>query len=271
MKDETRPVAATEPHPLDDPNDFEFGKPDVIDKSRTAANKPLLRWSVIVAAVAFVVIFVTSVMGNNAPFNSLFQRACSTISGMAAMVMLGACAGILFAYRLPHIDVDELSHRMKSGAIGAKGWLANGLVTLTLLNMILVIVAWVGAFLLGDVVGWMYALGLVIFTICFTGIAATMVVTHTGYLRGYAIGVLTVLFPVCFGALAVSFFYAPYLSGARFGGGAPAMDAGIIASLMAITTACGVGLICGCYVAAVDWVRGRKSSFSAGEAKQAEL
>jgi len=253
VQDETLPPSAIEPHPLDE---FEFGKPELSDNSRIQAHKPLLRWSVIVAAVAFGVIFVSSVLGNNAPFNSLLQRGCSTISGLGAMVMLAACTGILFAYRLPLIDIDRLKH----GAVGAKGWLANGLVTLALLNLLLLLMLWAGVFLLGGVIGWLYASGIFLFAICFVGVAATMTVTHTGYLRGYAIGVLTVLLPLCLGVLSMSIFYAPYLGGGRFMGGPVPMVAGTVMMLaIMLTVACGVGLVCASYAAAVDWVRTRRT------------
>lgn len=249
MKDEPPLLAATEPHPLDD---FEFGKPDPAENSRVQVHKPLLRWSVIVAAAAFGVIFVSSVMGNNAAFNSGLQRTCTVISGASAMVMLAACAGILFAYRLPHIDI----YRLKSGAISAKGWFANGLATLALLNLLLIIGIWAGAFLLGSTLGWLYALGISFMGICFGGIAATMVVTHTGYLRGYAIGVLTVLTPLLISSLSPAFLMIPMMSGGmRYSGAVPMLGSTIFTLAGASTLSCFVGMICACYVALVEKIR----------------
>ncbi len=253
MQDKTLPPAATEPHPLDD---FEFGKADVVDNSRTQAHQPLLRWSVIVAAVAFGVIFISSILGNNSSFNSILQRGCETVRGFGAIVMLVACGGILFAYRLPHMDVN----RMKSGAIAAKGWLANGLVTLGLLNLILVLAVCGGAFLLGGVVGWVYVSGELLFGVCFAGVATTMVVTHTGYLRAYGIGVVTVLLPLCIYATSIVLMYPPVQTGGGWRGGtAPMLDQTLLRLTVLLTLACGVGMVCASYAAAVDWVRTRRA------------
>ncbi len=259
MKDESLSPTAIEPHPLDD---FEFGKPDPAENSRAQVHKPLLKWSVIVAATAFGVIFVSSVMGNNAVFNSLLQRTCTAISGASAMVMLAACAGILFAYRLPHIDIN----RLKSGANGTKGWLANGLGTLALVNVLLIIAIWAGALVLGGTVGWLFVVGIALFGICFAGIAATMVVTHTGYLRGYAIGVLAVLFPLFTSGLSSAFLFLPLVTGGRQYGGPAAMPGSTIITLgTSFSLACFVGMICACYVTLVEMVRARTPPPEASE------
>jgi hypothetical protein len=233
-------LEGTEPHPLDD---FEFGKATPIDDSRTRAHKPLLRISVIVAAVAFALVFVFSLLGNNAPFNSTMQQVCNGISNVSAMIMLAACCGILFAYRLPHIDPVQL----RSGALAARGWLSNSFVVLVAINLVAILMMWAGVFFLSGLFGLYFAVPLAIGLICLIGLAATMAVFHRGYLRGYAIGMLAVLVLVMNGGVGMFFMFIPGFRGGM--GGVAGYSIGIATLL---TIAPFVGVLCAGYVALIE-------------------
>jgi len=228
----------TEPHPLDD---FEFGKATPIDDSRTRAHKPLLRISVMIAAVAFALVFVFSLLGSNAPFNSMMQQVCNGISNVSAMVMLAACCGILFAYRLPHIDPVQL----RSGALAAGGWLSNRFVVLVVINIMAILLMWASVFLISGLFGVYFALVLGFGMICLTGLAATMAVVHKGYLRGYAVGMLAVFVMFMNGSFGMMLMFGP-----GFGGGRVVWYSIGIATLLTIAPL--VGLLCAGYVGLIE-------------------
>jgi hypothetical protein len=225
-----------EPHPLDD---FEFGKATPVDDSRTRAHKPLLRICVIMAAAAFALVFVFSVLGNNAPFNSTMQQVCNGISNVCAMFMLAACCGILVAYRLPHIDVAQL----RSGAITAQGWMANSFVVLVAINLMAILLMWASVFFLSGLFGVYFALPLGFGMICLAGLAATMAVVHKGYLRGYAVGMLAVLVMLMNGSFGMMLMFGPGFGGGR--GGVAGFSIGLA---ILLTIAPLVGLLCAGYV-----------------------
>lgn len=227
---------SAEPHPLDD---FEFGKATPADDSRTRAHKPLLRISVIIAAIAFALVFVFSVLGSNAPFNSTMQQVCNGISNICAMFMLAACCGILFAYRLPHIDVAQLG----SGALAARGWMSNSFAVLVAVNLMAILLMWVSLFFLSGLFGVYFALPLGFGMICLAGLAATMAVVHKGFLRGYAIGMLAVLFLLMNGSFGMILMMGPGFGGGRGGGAGYSIGIAIL-----LTIAPFVGLLCAGYV-----------------------
>ncbi len=230
----------TEPHPLDD---FEFGTATAVDVSRTRAHKPLLRISVIIAAVAFGLVFVFSLLGNGAPFNSLMQRACYGISNVSAVFMLAACCGILVAYRLPHIDPVQL----RSGALAARGWLSNRFAVLVAINLMAIVMMWVSVFLLSGLFGVYFAIPLGFLVVGLVGLTATMTVIHKGYLRGYAIGMLAVLLLVMNGGLGMFYMVAQ-----GFGGGIGGVAGYSIGIACILTIAPLVGLLCAGYVALIE-------------------
>jgi hypothetical protein len=227
---------SAEPHPLDD---FEFGKATPVDDSRTRAHKPLLRISVIIAAIAFALVFVFSVLGNNAPFNSTMQQVCYGISNVCAIFMLAACCGILFAYRLPHFDVAQLP----SGALAAQGWMSNSFAVLVAINLMAILLMWASVFFLTGLFGVYLALPLGFGMICLSGLAATMAVFHKGYLRGYAIGLLAVLFMLMNGSFGMMLMMGPGFGGGRGGGAGYSIGIAIL-----LTIAPFVGLLCAGYV-----------------------
>ena len=229
---------SAEPHPLDD---FEFGKASPSDDSRTRAHKPLLRICVIIAGVAFALVFVFSLLGNNAPFNSILQQVGSGISNVCAMIMLAACCGILFAYRLPHIDPAQL----RSGALSARGWMANRLVVLGVINLIAILLMWASVFLISGLLGVYFTLVLGFVLVCLAGLAATMAVIHRGYLRGYAVGMLAVIVLLSnVGVMTMMIFSF------RGGSGSGAVYSVGVATLLTIAPL--VGLLCAGYATIVQ-------------------
>jgi hypothetical protein len=231
---------SAEPHPLDD---FEFGKATPVDDSRTRAHKPLLRVSVIIAAIAFALVFVFSVLGSNAPFDSMLQKACFGISNVCAMFMLAACCGILFAYRLPHIDVAQL----RSGALAAKGWMSNSFAVLATINLMAILVMWACVFFLSGLFGVFLTLPLGLGMLCLSGLAATMAVFHKGYLRGYAIGMLAVLFVLMNGSFGMLMMMGPGFGGGRGGGAGYSIGIAILLTIAPL-----VGLLCAGYVMLIE-------------------
>ncbi len=230
----------TEPHPLDD---FEFGKADPIDDSRTRAHKPLLRISVIIAAAAFASVFVFSLIENGAQFNSPMQQLCNGIKNVSAVVMLMACCGVLFAYRLPHIDPVQL----RNGALATRGWLSNRFALLIVINLMAILMMWLSVFFLAGLVGVYFAIPLGFVIVCLVGLVATMAVVHKGYLRGYAVGTLAVLLLIMNGGLGMFFMFIP---GFRGGTGGVAGYSIAIATLLTIAPL--VGLVCAGYVAVIE-------------------
>lgn len=228
---------SAEPHPLDD---FEFGKASPNDDSRTRAHKPLLRICVIIAGVAFALVFVFSVLGNNAPFNSILQQVCSGISNVCAMIMLAACCGILFAYRLPHIDPAQL----RSGALSARGWMANRLVVLVGINLIAILLMWASVFFISGLLGVYFTFVLCFVLVSLAGLAATMAVVHRGYLRGYAVGMLAVIVLLANVGVMTTMIFG--FSGSR---GVVGNSVGVA---ILLTIAPLVGLLCAGYVIVIE-------------------
>ena len=228
------------PHPLDD---FEFGTATPIDDSRTRAHKPLLRICVIIAAVAFALVFVFSVLANNAVFNSTMQQVCYGISNVCAFFMLVACCGILFAYRLPHIDPAQL----RKGAIAARGWMSNSFVVLVGVNLMAIAMMWASVYLLSGIFGVYFSLVLGFGLICLTGLAATMVVVHKGFLRGYAVGMLAVLALSMNGGMSMMLMFGSGFGGGR--GGVAGYSIGVATMLTIVPL---VGLLCAGYVILVQ-------------------
>ncbi len=231
---------SVEPHPLDD---FEFGKATPIDDSRTRAHKPLLRICVIIAAVAFALVFMFSVLGNNSPFQSTMQQVCNGISNVCALLMLAACCGILFAYRLPHIDPAQLHH----GALAARGWMSNSFVMLVGVNLMTIAMMWASVYLLAGLFGVYFSLILGFGLICLTGLAATMAVVHKGYLRGYAVGMLAVIALSTNGGISMMLMFGPGFGGGR--GGLAGYSIGVATMLTIVPL---VGLLCAGYVILVQ-------------------
>ena len=229
---------SAEPHPLDD---FEFGKATPIDDSRTRAHKPLLRFCAIAAAVAFGSVFVFSVLGSNAPFNSTLQRVYGGISSVCATVMLVACCGILIAYRLPHFDPEKL----RTGAITASGWMSKPFVVLVATNLLAILLMWSSVFLISGIFGVYFAIVLGFVTICLAGLAATMAVIHRGCLRGYAVGMLAVIVLLANGGVMTMMMFG---FGSRPGG----MASYSIGVATLLTIAPVVGLLCAGYVIIVQ-------------------
>lgn len=230
----------TEPHPLDD---FEFGAATPINDSRTRAHKPLLRISVIVAALSFGAVFVFSLLGNNAQFNSTMQQICFGVSNVSAMIMLAACCGILFAYRLPHLDPAQI----RNGALTARGWMSNRFAVLVGLNLIAILMMWASVFFLSGLFGVFFVVPLGFAMLCLAALAATMSVVHRGYVRGYAIGTLTVLILLMNGNFAMMLAFGP-----GFGGGMGGVAGFSVAIATAMTIAPLLGLVCAGYVALIE-------------------
>lgn len=229
-----------EQHPLDD---YEFEKAAPVNDSRTRAHKPLLRICVIVAAVAFGLVFIFSVLENNSPYKSTIQEVSAVIKNISAMIMLAGCGGILVAYRLPHIDPVQI----RSGALAARGWFSNRYIVLALINAIPILMMWVSVFFLAGVFGVYFALPLAFLMFCLVGLTATMVFVHKGYLRGYAIGTLTVLVLLLNAGGGMFFMFVPSFRGG-IGSGA-GYTIGIAGML---TLAPLVGLVCAAYVALIE-------------------
>ncbi|MDX1925765.1 MAG: hypothetical protein SFV81_04565 [Pirellulaceae bacterium] len=229
-----------EPHPLDD---FEFGAATPINDSRTRAHKPLLRISVIVAALSFGAVFVFSLLGNNAPFNSTMQQVCYGVSNVSAMIMLAACCGILFAYRLPHLDPAQI----RNGALAASGWMSNRFIVLVGVNIIGILMIWASVFFLSGLFGVYFAVPLGFALLCLTGLAATMAIIHRGYLRGYAVGTLAVLIMLINGNLPMMLMF-----GGGFGGGMGGVAGFSVGIAGMLTIAPLIGLVCAGYVALIE-------------------
>ncbi len=203
----------------------------------------MTRWGHIIAAIAFATVFVFSLIGNGAPYNSLMQRVCSGISNVSAVVMLTACCGILIAYRLPHLDPAQL----RRGALAARGWLSNRFAVLIACNLIAILMMWVCVFFISGLFGVYFALPLGFLMVCSVGLVATMAVVHRGFLRGYAIGMLAVLLLVMNGGMGMFFMFIPGFRGGT--GGVAGYSIGI-ASVLTIAPL--VGLLCAGYVAVIE-------------------
>jgi hypothetical protein len=227
-----------EPHPLDD---FEFGAATPNADSRTRAHKPMLRISVIIAALAFGAVFVFSLLGNGAQFNSTMQQVCYGVSNISAMIMLAACCGILFAYRLPHIDPEQL----RNGALTARGWMSNNFTVLVGLNLIAILMMWASVFFLSGLFGVYFVLLLGFAMLCLAGLAATMALIHRGYLQAYGVGLLAILFMLLNGSIPMMMMFGP--GGGR--GGFAGYSIGIATML---TIAPLVGLVCAGYAALIQ-------------------
>ena len=231
-----------EPHPLDADDCFEFSREP--SREGAKAGSRLLRLCLIVLIASAGVAFLSGVAASNASPNSPVENIGSAANRISAVVMLVAFCGILLAYRLPQwknaaFDVDSLL------------WLRSGYLTLCFANGaglgIALGIGWLVAPLLGNSLS-----GIVAALLCiYIALLVTMVAWHTGFVKAYAIGVLTVmgLEAIPFLSLVSAWTYGQLRGGRAFNWQWSVM----------LLTAVAAGLICAGYVRLLEWYRPPKT------------
>jgi hypothetical protein len=226
-----------ESHPLDD---FEFGKADETSDARNQPYQPLFKRSLLVAGMAFFVLFLASLAASNSADESSVNQVAHAINYAATMILLGACCAMLVAYAIPRFDGQLASQRFTS----FRERLTRDLPLLMLSNAIGLVILWGLVLAFAIISSPVLSVILMVGIYLFTGLAATMAVWHKGTLRAYMIGVLTVLFLSTNNNVGILMIWGgmrgnPYLSMS-------------IGSAGIITLAAVSGLICAAYVAVID-------------------
>lgn len=178
-------------HPLDD--DFEFGEAESPGDQRHRPYQPLFSRSLVIAFVAFLVVFLASIASNSAPPRSELQTAAQWIYNAASAVLLVACCAILVAYAIPRFDLVRTQQRLSSLRAGTKSTFPFLLTT----NAIGVVSLW-GISTLVTMLedpSMATALGLVMWILmCFAAcLGVTIAVWSQGQIRAYMIGFVTFL------------------------------------------------------------------------------
>ena len=173
------------PHPLDDNED----EPQAGWENRTSvAYQPLLKISLITVAASFTVLFTSALATSFAEPSSLFETLSSSLNRLSGLVLLVGFCGILVAYRIPYLKRLAAEHRSrivaKSGYAQLVGANVVGYFITVFVIYLLLMEPLLRAFAIVVALG---ALAM------FCGLLVTMAMWHTGYVRAYAVGVLTVI------------------------------------------------------------------------------
>ncbi len=271
---------APQPHPLDMDDDV------VMEKHSTSPEKqpvfkPLLVFSLYAAGISLI-IFVggTALTNTNTPGSSASQTGI-VVSRIAAMAMLGSCALMLLAYRLPAIigfldnrpSEDNLQEANASDPPIAFNPSAEhhpalspirpgnstpmfhgGITTLLLTNVAMLVAVWLilGVLYLAfnNWSGAILAFAIPILTVMSLALAVTMITLHRNYLQAYAIGVVVGL------AVPLPFIYT-FAWGFPFRG--PTLGYGILATGVYPTIALLCGVVCAIYSFTYETLSARNS------------
>ncbi|MCC7335330.1 MAG: hypothetical protein IT422_09545 [Pirellulaceae bacterium] len=181
---------SSRPHPLDASDDD-----DTSTKSRwskesatpSIAYQPLLKPSLRVAALATVVLLIGSVMTATFGYNSGGYSVSVGIFRFGGVVLALALAGVLVSFRIGSM-LSQPQRRARRRAVvfcGYRGFVFSNLIGLGTVWTVLLCAGWGFGAIAAAVGSPLMLIG--------AGLLATMIFTHDGYLRAYAIGSLTAL------------------------------------------------------------------------------
>lgn len=205
---------SSRPHPLDasdeDDNDTESRRSKE-PASPSIAYQPLLKPSLRVAALATVVLVIGSVMTAAFRYSSGGYNVSIAIFRLGGTVLALALVAILVSFRIGSMLSQTQRHPRRRAIVfrGYRGFVLYNLIGLAIAWVVLLCAGWGFGFAAAVVASPLLLIG--------AGLLATMILTHDGYLRAYAIGSLTTLalqFTGAYNTVSMLLF-----SGRGFGGG----------------------------------------------------
>ncbi|MEO8268718.1 MAG: hypothetical protein ABI557_03295 [Aureliella sp.] len=251
------------PHPLDASDDD-----DTRNESRSSrepatpsiAYQPLLQPSLRIAALATVVLIIGSVMTTVFRYSSGGYNVSVGIFRFGGVVLAFALVAILVSYRIGNLrSLSQRRLRSRRRVIAFQGYAGFVLCNLIGLSIAWAVLIWAS---------WEFGAGAAVVAspllLIGAGLLATMIVSHQGYLRAYAIGSLT--------ALALQFFSFSNITslmlvkgggygggyGGGFGGAFGRIDMLSISLGLTLTIATVSGLISSGYVLALSTYANRQ-------------
>ena len=227
------------PHPLDD-DDVEFGTARKLE--RALVHEPLLRLGTRVSIVGFIVLFISAVVTAAAPPNSSIEIVGSRLNYWSGAALLVGCCAILVAYRIPHLKPTAL--RLGRWSHGSPGF--RTLVGANLLGYFLVVAVLALLFSAPALRSVIFILLIGLIPVL-SGLLLTMALWHTGYVRAYAVGVLTVM------AILLYSGYSLYIL--SLSSGLPPYYVGMLQLMVPLGLAILTGMVCAGYVHALSAYR----------------
>lgn len=237
-------------HPLDDDydeddDDIEFGAARAPE--RALVHQPLLKIGTRGIIVSFIVLFISAVVTAAAPPSSTMESVGSSLNYWSGAALLVGCSAILVAYRIPHLKTTALH-------LGRRSRGSPGFQTLVGVNLVGFFFATVVLALLLSVPTFRPAIFILFLGLLpvLSGLLLTMAIWHSGYLRAYAVGVLTVM-----GMLLHSGYSFYMLS---FSSGLPPYYVGMLQLVVPLGLALLTGTACAGYVHVLSAYRDKKLS-----------
>lgn len=234
------------PHPLDDDEteiEIEFGR--AREPERALTHQPLLKLGLWVVVVSFVILFISAVVTSAAPPNSSLESAGSAINSWSGFALLIGFSCILVAYRLPHVK-PQAQYVGQFVRVGANYQI---LVGANVLGYFAIVVLSIWPVLVPSLQPLFVFLFLV-FAPVSIGLLVTVAIWHTGYLRAYAVGVLSALFFLLFAV--------PLIVVLAFNLGIRPISVGILYTAVLLGAVLLSGLVCAGYVNLLAALRHKK-------------
>ncbi len=243
------------PHPLDaDDDDDLTASASYEPAGESLAYKPLLKPSLMVAAVATVVLFLSSVISVVAALGSSFQTFSLAMFRISGLVLVLSLLAVLVAYRIQFVRSPRYRPRRKFSRF------FRGFGGFVLANLLVSGLFWLSLFFFGSIFGPSVAIVTAPLLMIAAGLLATMTVVHRGYLRAFAIASLTTLILQLYPLASI---IPVLLFGGGFprGGNAPgAFNMFVLSSGGILTIAQLSGLISAAYVVALEtWTDGEQN------------
>lgn len=241
---------ANRPHPLDaDDEDDLIGDKTFERGTSVHAHQPLLKPSLILAAMTTIVLFASSVISIISPVASELQQAAVNVFRISGVLLVIALLGVLAAFRIAYLR----SERYRPLGLGRY---FRGYAGFVLANMAAIAMVWLALFVLFLMAGPAMFLIVVPLLMCGAGVLATMAVWHSNYLRAYAIGCLTCLVLLLFSQISTVAVMTVWGSGGMNWGrnsltmrmlGSTVLPSGLFITLVLIS-----GLVSAGYVVAIE-------------------
>lgn len=243
MNDDNRP------HPLDaDDEDDLIGDKTFERSASVHAHQPLLKPSLIIAAVATVVLFAASVVSIVSPSASGLQQTAVNVFRISGVLLVTALLGVLFAFRIAYMRSERYR------PLGLNRFF-RGYSGFVLANFVAIALVWIVLVLLFLMTGSVMLLVVIPLLIFGAGVLVTMTVWHSNYLRAYAIGCLTCLVLVLFSQISTVAMMTMWGGGVNWGrrGGSMGMFTSTVLPLgLFITAVLTSGLVSAGYVVAIE-------------------
>lgn len=184
------------PHPLDADDDDDLIGDKTFERSAAVhAYGPLLKPSLICAAVATLVLFASSVISVISPVASGVQQGSIFLFRFSGVLLVASLMGVLAAFRIAYVKSDR--YRPLGISRSFQGYFG-----FVLANLVSIVLAWLLLLLLFMMLGPAMLLLVIPLLLAGAGVLVTIAVWHRDYLRAYAIGCLTTLVLLLFSQIS---------------------------------------------------------------------